>query len=459
MAEKINEHPEHYDIASLNVMARERGHIPWDRVIAWCNQFHESDLSRIRELTTGDSREAIQSDNPDIQAWLYYLYCLAANSPRFFEYYFREIYRDYFEPQGAKEDIDITPAQPQAVFTSLIAYRNPATRPADKTAALNQFIMALLTIRHVANHFRIDLTGSLSQMDDYLRNQYLLSEIDLGDFHTALTNFYGEYTRQKKGMTKKILKRPLPANMPVFLGIRAEHAALGKSGKYLDSEAAKDFARFLIGVSFRDVNPGNTMTEWTRKGFRAVIAEFPFLKELSEDAEIEEHEIEHLFEKVSPELIAALIGYLRMQITAERAKGPSQGIKSGDIPKVKTVLHYLDELLASSMAKFIIEGTEGNPAKMAEKASEVVYALLRKPLAHVQHDVKGAVAHLKGIPVPKHEEGGKHVKLKKGWEILAQAASIFSAIEHVFDRAGLIRRGDKKEKGSESKKEASAGHP
>lgn len=232
--------------------------------------------------------------------------------------------------------------------------------------------------------------------------------------------------------------RPVHGTVPLFLGIRTEHEFTGKRGQYLNSETVRDFLRFILDASFNDAHHEQTATEFARKDFRRILAQFPFLEELAGQRTITQHAIEHTLAQVSPQNISILIGYLRREITRERAKAGG-GISHSQIPQVNDFLQALEEILIQRMSAAILTGDE---AKILDRVPQVTHQMFITPVSHAGHDLIATVQHLREIPKPTRAAvpGGARETIRQGFHGLSEISSIFTAVMHFLEMIGLLKQ-------------------
>lgn len=241
---------------------------------------------------------------------------------------------------------------------------------------------------------------------------YLSTLRDLGDpfverfFRRVYTERFGPAAANRIG------ERPVSALIPLFFGIREEHAAAGKMGRILEEDTARDFSRFAIGVSFAAEPP--------HRNLKSVLAEFPFLKPLVDEDDLNEHSIEHALANVSPEMIGTLLAYVRRE-ASYRASG---------------FLNILEEILAKRMAHAISEG-DANTAW--HRALHSTHRMLYEPILHVDHHVQGARHHLAHIPAPAAAPGAGE-RVRGIMKVAADIASIFAGIVHALEVLHILRR-------------------
>lgn len=210
----------------------------------------------------------------------------------------------------------------------------------------------------------------------------------------------------------RILHRPLSALCPLFFGIREEHIALGKVGNLLEEDTARDFSRFVIGVSF--------VSEPPQRRLKSVLSEFPFLRELADGDHVNEHNIEHALTNVNPEVIGTLLAYIRRDVSY-RASG---------------FLNILEEILAKRMTQIIAEG-DHNTAW--QRALHATHRMLYEPIIHVDHHVRGALEHLAHIPAPP-AAAGQRERIRGIMKVAAEIASIFAGVVHVLEVLHILKR-------------------
>lgn len=210
----------------------------------------------------------------------------------------------------------------------------------------------------------------------------------------------------------RILQRPVSALIPLFFGIREEQAASGKVGRILEEDTARDFARFVIGVSFAADAP--------HRNLKSVLSEFPFLKPLVDENDLNEHSIEHALANVSPEIIGTLLAYVREQVSY-RAQG---------------FLNILEEILAKRMAHAISE-EDANTAW--HRALHSTHRMLYEPILHTHHHERGAHAHLAHIPAPPAAPGARE-RIRGIMKVAADIASIFAGVVHALEVLHILRR-------------------
>lgn len=249
------------------------------------------------------------------------------------------------------------------------------------------------------------------------------------------------------------VQRGLPVSglVPVFYGMRREQEDLGKSGPRLDNDTAKEFARFLIGLTFRDTDPGKTHTELLRKDFRKILEQFPALKKLARQEHMDEGKIQDAFKAIEPRYIAELILCLRLEITEERRKSNTGGIKYPDVFEARDFLLRLENLLAERIAKAIVEG----PAeKIAETAETSAFDMFLNHVGAAKDKIPQVAAHLKTLPKKPREdkpeetaEGKKDLTsiLKKAGEIGAIAATVIAIVTQLVEVLGWLKRGKTKQ--------------
>lgn len=467
---ELAEHLEHYDIETLNSLEHERGQIPWTAVTEFIENLPDADWRLVAELLTGSEDSVPNHTRPDVRCFYYYLYCLHRHRRGELGPYFRDIYRQRFERQRASEDTDLNVSTPQQILARLNSYRNE-TEASKRADALHNLMIDLADVRRLSNELSIPLTGDLLNIDNYLNNPTLLlppppppttpppvgittptrPDVNIANFYNALMVFARALRGQKKGVTDKILARPLPGYVPILLGIRAEHASLGKAGKALDRDSAKDFSRFLIGSSWSYDKDGSNTDITTRHSFRAIIGQFEFLKELSEEKHIHKKDLEHILKDVPPEKIALLLGFLYWQMSTARRQW-NQGIATVYLKEAREFVRHIEEILADRMTKAL---TEGESAKMWERTREIEHPWLYTQLARVvaggsQGQPEKIIEELKEIPKIKFPEG--HHSEKQKWQAIADAASVVSGVGHVLEVAGVLPKGKKEEKKPEKPK-------